>query len=119
MNFDQFSKYRDQALILHQSQQGDDGTRISLDAIFQAVMAHAVASGTRAPGRPPVERTPPPEWFKDALRDLSGRRVTVGEFLLLAGQTPATQDDARNVGRWLRDAGKQPRKVSGQQVFQL
>lgn len=117
MTFDDFTTYRDQALMLHASQQGDH--QLGLDAIFTAVVAHAASAQRRLAGRPPVERTAAPEWFTDALDRLKGQRVTVSNFLLLSGHTPVTDDDARNVGRWLRDAGHAPRKIGGQQLFQL
>ncbi|WP_036041589.1 hypothetical protein [Bradyrhizobium yuanmingense] len=116
MNFDQFNAYRDQALLLHASQEGPQ--QIGLDAIFTAVVAHA-ASARGKHQRAPVEREPAPQWFLDALERLKGQRVTVSSFLLLSGLAPVTEADRRNVGRWLREAGIEPRKVGGEQLFQL
>lgn len=116
MTFDEFNTYRDQALLLHASQQGDH--HVGLDAIFAAVVAHA-ASARGKPGRKPVESTPAPEWFTDALQRLQGQRVTASSFLVLSGHAPVTDADSRNVGRWLRDYGHEPRKVGGKQMFQL
>lgn len=115
MKFDEFNSLRDQALMLYTSQQGDPSHHVGLDAIFAAVVAMA----HRKPGRPRVVRAAPPEWFGEALKELSGKRVTASDFLVLSGRMPVTDDDRRNVGRWLRDAGKKPRKMGGQLLFQL
>lgn len=117
MNFDQFNAYRDQALLLHASQEGPH--QVGLDAIFAAVVAHAASARAKPAGRPPVERQPAPQWFLDALARLAGQRVTASSFLMLSGHAPVTDEDRRNVGRWLREAGKTPRKIGGQQLFQL
>lgn len=117
MTFDEFTTYRDQALMLHASQEGPH--QVGLDAIFTAVVAHAASAQRRMPGRPPAERSTAPEWFTEALGRLKGQKVTVSSFLLLSGHSPVSDDDARNVGRWLRDAGHTPRKQGGQQLFQL
>lgn len=117
MNFDEFNMYRDQALNLHASQEGP--RQIGLDAIFAAVVARAPAAPAKSAGRPPAERQPPPQWFTDALDRLKGQTVTASHFLLLAGQSPITDDERRAVGRWLRDRGIMPTKRGGQQLFQL
>lgn len=117
MTFDEFTRYRDQALMLHASQEGPH--QVGLDAIFTAVVAHAASAQRKPAGRPPAERVAAPEWFGDALARLKGQRVTVSSFLLLSGHSPVSDEEARNVGRWLREAGHTPRKESGQQLFQL
>lgn len=117
LSFDQFNQLREHACTLHQSQTG--AHPLPLDAVFGAVVAHAYRVERAGPGRPPVERTEPPVWFGEALTRLAGQSVTVSSFIMLAGQAPADQQTTRSVGRWLRDAGRIPRKVGGQQLFQI
>ncbi|WNL50908.1 hypothetical protein Murka_0072 [Xanthomonas phage Murka] len=116
LSFDEFTRLREHACTLHASQQGTH--MLSLDAVFAAVVAYA-AQPARGPGRPPTPSTPPPDWFREALTRLHGQRVTASSFLMLSGHATATEDDRRSVGRWLRDAGKIPKKIGGQQMFQL
>lgn len=120
MTFDQFSQLREHACTLHASQQG--ASVVGLDAIFAAVAAHALHTASeprRKPGRPPVERVEPPAWFGEAVERLKGQRLTASTFAMLAGRGPVSQEDTRNIGRWLRDIGKPPRKIGGQNLFQL
>lgn len=117
MNTDEFNALRSQAAALFDAQPTKDAKhRISLDTVFLALASRAQSS-------PPPARKPetPPEWFTDTLSRLrgSGEKVTVGRFLLLAGQFPATRSDALNVGRWLREAGIEPKKVGGNLLFEL
>lgn len=116
MNADEFKRYREHAITLHGSQEGEH--QVGLDAIFAAVVAHALAARCK-PGRKPVEATEAPPWFADAVKRLAGRSVTASQFLVLSGRTPVTDNDRRNVGRWLRDAGYRPKKIAGQLLFQL
>lgn len=111
MNADEFKRYREQAIALYTSQTGEH--QVGLDAIFSALVARG------KPGRKPVEATEAPPWFDDAVKRLAGRNVTASKFLVLSGQTPVTENDRRNVGRWLRDAGYRPKKIAGQLLFQL
>lgn len=117
MNFDQFNTLRDQALMLHASQTGDHV--VGLDAVFTAVALHAYSDRARPRPMPAADAPPAPQWFADAVRSLKGQRVTASAFLLLAGRTPATDVERRHVGRWLRSAGVQPRKIAGELLFQL
>lgn len=112
MTFDEFNQLRDQACILHKSQTGDD--IVSLDAIFAAVAAAA----RRKPGPKPAENDLAPEWFAQALREQAGQSVTAGTFLVMAGHG-ADGIDTREVARWMREAGVQSQKKSGQTVFRL
>lgn len=118
MNTDEFNALRAQAAKLYESQPGRDGKhRISLDTVFLALAGRA--QSTPAPSRKAADE--PPEWFKDTLERLrgSGEKVTVGRFLLLAGQFPATRSDTLNTGRWLREAGIEPKKIGGNLLFEL
>lgn len=92
---------------------------ISADAIFSAIIL-----GKRKPGRPGtrpkiVVPTEPPDWFAEALTSLKGQALTIGKFMMLAGRIPATREEARAVGRWLRASGRQPRKCAGFQLFDI
>jgi len=92
---------------------------VSTDAIFSAIIL-----GKRRPGRPgtrPKIVTPaePLPWFTEALESLKGRAVEVGQFMLMAGRFPATIQEKRAVGRWLRTSGRAPRKSGGRQVFDI
>jgi len=92
---------------------------VSIDALFTVIIL-----GKRKPGRPGMSRkvvmpTDPPEWFTKALSDLKGRSLSIGKFMQLAARFPVTSEEARAVGRWLRASGRQPRKCSGEQLFDI
>ncbi|UNK57167.1 hypothetical protein MNQ95_13675 [Pseudoxanthomonas daejeonensis] len=92
---------------------------VSTDALFVAI-----ALAKRKPGRPalrpkivvPVEPQP---WFEEAVAALRGKSLTIGQLMLTAGRFPCTRQEATAVGKWLRQSGRQPRKTSGRQVFDL
>ena len=92
---------------------------VSTDAIFSVIVL------TRSkPGRRPIQPkceilADPPEWFHESLRALSGRRMTIGNFLLCAGRHRANKAERNAVGRWLRATGRTPRKTGGKQLFDL
>lgn len=118
MNTDEFNALRSQAAKLFDSQPTKDSKhRVSLDTVFLALAGRAQSSP--APSRKAGNE--PPEWFTDTLERLkgSGEKVTVGRFLLLAGQFPASRTDTLNTGQWLRDAGIQPKKIGGNLLFEL
>jgi hypothetical protein len=62
---------------------------------------------------------PPPEWFNQALIDLSGHSLTIGAFLQLAGRGDAGRPERCAVGKWLRDTGRHPVKHGGEQRFSI
>lgn len=113
MTYDDFNQYRDQAGILHASQ--IDPT-VSLDAIFIAL---AIRGAARSTARAVRVQDVPPAWFGETVTRLSGERVTVSHFLLMAGQLPVTRKAQIDVGRWMRAAGKQSTKRGGKQLFEL
>jgi hypothetical protein len=93
----------------------------SKDAILSAItMLHT--SAEPQPGSAPRPRRAtlePPPWFLDACERLKGRRLSVGQFIMLAGQPPAGKRQANQVGQWLRDAGRHPRKSNGAYAYDL
>jgi hypothetical protein len=121
MNADDFNALRKEACDLFNAQPAKDKLKISLDAIFVALASETGQDkGSRAKNRKTSE-DPPPAWFTETLDKLKGKgeRVTVGRFLLLAGQFPATRSDSLNTSRWLREAGYTPRKTGGNLLFEL
>lgn len=62
---------------------------------------------------------PPPDWFNQALVDLSGRALTIGGFLTLSGRGDAKRPERCAVGKWLRDSGRRPFKRGGDQLFRI
>ena len=92
---------------------------VSADALFIAIVL-----GRRKAGRPKTARnvampSEPPEWFTQALADLKGRAMTIGKFVILAGQYPSSMQQKVAIGRWLRASGRMPRKRGGNQVFDI
>ena len=121
MNADDFKALRKEACDLFNAQPAREKLKVSLDAIFTAL---AIQKQQESDAPPRIRRTSeeaPPAWFTDTLSKLkgTGERVTVGRFLLLAGQFPATRSDSLNVSRWLREAGYTPRKTGGNLLFDL
>lgn len=95
------------------------GIGVSLDAVFAAIVL-----GKRRPGRQgqrPRILIPadPPAWFGEALAEMKGRSMTIGEFMLTAGRLPYTRAEALAVGRWFRASGRPPRKCGGRQLFDI
>lgn len=126
MDSDAFKRLRERAIALHDEQPKNG--RISLDAIFAALVAeeNAKQSGAEAKkpasgGRQKLADKAPEPWFTDTLGRLkgTGEAVTAGRFLLLAGRFPATRADTLLVSRWLREAGYEPRMSGGQQLFDM
>jgi hypothetical protein len=123
MNVDDFNDLRKQAGDLFASQPAKDKNKVTLDSVFIA-LAVANANPAKKSARDAIRKQgdePAPEWFTDTLKRLkgTGEKVTVGRFLLLAGQFPATRSDSLNVSRWLREAGYTPRKTGGNLLFEL
>ena len=92
---------------------------VSTDALFVGIVL-----GKRRPGRPSarpklIAPTEPPAWFDEAMGQLKGRTLTIGQLMMQAGRFPATRLEARAVGRWLRMSGRHPRKKCGEQVFDI
>lgn len=118
MNADDFKTLRKDACELFSLQPAKDKLKVSLDAVFIAL----AAAQDPAPKRiRKAADDAPPQWFTETLSKLkgTGERVTVGRFLLLAGQFPATRSDSLNVSRWLREEGFVPRKTGGNLLFDL
>lgn len=115
----EFKALRKQACELFQSQPDRDKLKVNLDAIFIALATNEAKAKRRNIRR--VSEEAAPAWFTDTLAKLkgTGEKVTVGRFLLLAGKFPATKSDSISVGRWLREAGYEPRKIGGNQLFEL
>lgn len=88
---------------------------VSADAIFIALCV------TKSPTT--SKRTDiishPPQWFNDALIALSGQRLTVGGFMMFAGQPGGSKTEKNYVGAWLRASGRQPFKRGGQHLFKI
>jgi hypothetical protein len=113
MNFEDFTRCKDHAAMLHASQTGD--AVLSLDAIFIALNIRAAAPGSKRR----ATRDAAPTWFTETLSRLAGERVTVSHFLMMAGRLPITRQDSIDVAAWLRDMGKKDRKTGGKLLFDL
>ncbi len=122
MNADDFSRLRKQACELFASQPPRDKLKVSLDAVFVAVVTADAANATNSDaGTGTGKQSNPPAWFRDTLDRLrgTGEKVTVSRFLLLAGKFPADRSDSLSVARWLREAGIESRKTGGNLIFHL
>lgn len=119
---EKFKELREKALELHATQPSKG--RLSLDAVFTAIVAAEAANPkpqavrpTSAPGR----TAPPAPWFTETLAALKGKgeSMTVSRFLLYADRFPVKRMDQINAARWLREAGIEPRKSGGNLIFDI
>lgn len=116
MDVDDFKNMRGLACELFESQPPKDKLKISLDAVFIALANQAQPRKGYNASEEEV-----PEWFTETLDKLkgSGERMTISRFLLLAGKFPTTRADSLAAGRWLREAGFEPKKIGGNLLFEL
>jgi len=117
-----FLALREQAISLFEAQPKKKGEpEISLDAIFTALNNSSEPATTTAKVPRRLRDDEPAEWFTKTLEKLkgTGQVVTVSKFLMTAKRWPATRTDQLAAGRWLREAGYQPRKSGGQFLYDL
>lgn len=119
MNRAEFDALRKQAKELHATQ-GREKEPVSIDAIFSALaMDDAISRVMKARK---TATTAPPDWFSqtlEAVKKDAGNPFTVQRFLMLAGKWPADRSLSISVGRWLRDAGVESKKVGGNMLFEV
>lgn len=118
MKPEEFEALRKEAAVLFDSQPAK-GPKISLDAIFVGLVNTRTISVRKARPRAKDGEEAVPKWFNDTVTKFrkSGEDFTIGRFLMVAGQFPATRDMSFKVARWLRDAKVVERKTGGNLIF--
>lgn len=91
---------------------------VSVDAIFLALRG-IPQNRKRTRKNTTTSYGVPPERFHEALVMLKGRALTIGEFTVLAGMSPASKTERNAIGAWLRITGRKPRKSGSRQVFDI
>lgn len=123
MNPSDFLALREQAISLFNAQPKKKGEPlVSLDAIFAALNTGGdPGETTSAKQTRRLRDDEPAEWFHKTLAKVkgTGEAMTVSKFLMVAERWPATRTDQLAAGRWLREAGYQPRKSGGQFLYDL
>jgi hypothetical protein len=92
---------------------------VSSDAIFTVI---ALSRNKRRRAAKPIVAHMPqeaPAWFNETLEACKGTPLTVSQFLFRAGQFPVTPQLMTATSRWLRSAGRHPRKSSGRKLFDI
>ena len=97
--------------------QAAPGSAVTEDAIFLALRLRPRSAERQTVRR--ASSSPPPAWFALALQDLRGRSLTIREFLTLSRRQDATINEARDVGRWLRESGRTSYKSHGWRKFRI
>jgi hypothetical protein len=118
MKPEEFAELRAEALKHYKAQTGKE-PKVGLDTIFLSLVNARQSS--KKPAQTRVADEAPPAWFDDTLKKLRKTKesVTVGRFLLLANQFPATRADSLKVAKWLREAGVKSRKTGGNLIFDM
>ena len=117
MKPEEFTALRKAAAELYALQPAKE-PKVTLDAIFVAMVNTRTIAVRKSQARQSTEEEIP-KWFHDTLAELAktGEEVTIGKFLILANQFPATRTDSFKVARWLRDAHVPQRKTGGNLIF--
>ena len=114
-NFAELSKLAREMFHSQPEKAAGPSDRISIDAIFAAVVSCNHKQGRSA--KAAVEAAP--EWFLKAVAKLKGKQVEIGDVLRAANRKFASRPDVIAAGRWLREAGHNPIKRGGKLLFQL
>lgn len=91
----------------------------SKDAILIALALRRY--GPSRPAQAPWQKVPDalPEWFTQACESLKGQRLTVGQFAMRCGKVGPSKRELNQIGAWLRQSGRHPRKSGGVTAYDI